>query len=74
MKLPDTSEQWQTAVDAARGFLALDDARGYGLVRGGPEVNTERCEKILQLGAERGFRPSPGAIERLITELLLSAA
>lgn len=67
---PSTREEWQNAVDAANGMLALDSARKYGLVTGGPTVNIDRCEEILRRGQSRGIRPSAGSIERTIGELL----
>lgn len=66
---PETDQEWQAAVDAAHFFLMLDSARLYGLVTGGPEVDTGRCEELIQEGAERGFVPSADAIERGVTEL-----
>lgn len=62
-KNPTTPEDWQLAVDAAKGALALDSARQYGFVTGGPTVNVDRCEEILREGAARGIRPSPDAVE-----------
>jgi hypothetical protein len=53
-------------VGAADALLQLESARLYGLIKGGPEVNADRCAEILQLGAARGFTPNPDAAERLI--------
>ena len=64
--LPQTREEWQDAADCADWALALDSARQYGLVTGGPRVYVERCEGILKLAAERGIRPHPDAIERVM--------
>lgn len=66
---PSTPEEWQAAVDAAAGALALDSARQYGLVTGGPTVNVERCAEILGAGEARGIRPRRDAIERFVAEL-----
>lgn len=66
-KLPTTKPQWQAAVDAAHGALALDAARQYGLVTGGPKVDADRCAEILRLGKARGITPEPDAIERFIS-------
>lgn len=66
---PQTRGEWQDAVDAAHACLALDAARQYGLVTGGPPVNVDRCAQILSDGAARGIRPSPDAVERFIGEL-----
>lgn len=61
--MPESPEEWQTAVNAAKGALAFDSARQYGLVKGGPCVNVDRCVLILEKGRKRGFFPSPTAVE-----------
>jgi hypothetical protein len=63
-KLPQTSEEWQEAVDQATFYLALVAARSYGLITGGPEVDEARCEEILRLGKEQGIAPAPDAVQR----------
>lgn len=55
---PSSADEWQAAVDAADFYLSLDAARKYGLVTGGPQVNVERCEEVLQRGAELGYQPT----------------
>lgn len=70
MRDPKTREEWQNAVDAADGALTLESARLYGLVTGGPEVNTARCEEILAAGKLRGVTPSADATERFMASLL----
>lgn len=62
---PSTPEQWQEAIDLANFFLHLDAARQYGLIQGGPEVNIERCEEILERGRVLGIEPAPGSLERI---------
>jgi hypothetical protein len=69
MKNPKRPSEWQEAVDAAHGALALESARAYGLVTGGPKVNTGRCADILQRGRALGYRPRPEAIECFIRSL-----
>lgn len=69
MNEPRTDHEWQDAVDAAKGMLAVDAARTYGLVDGGPPVNVDRCNEILLRGAARGIVPSPTAIEQLAAEV-----
>lgn len=70
MRDPKTRAEWQEAVDGAKGLLLLDSARQYGLVTGGPEVDVDRCEKILQAGRRRGVRPAPDAAERVVAALM----
>ena len=69
MKDPETKEEWQDAADAAHACLLLHDARLYGLVIGGPEVNTDRCIQILEKAKARRIYPRPDCIERFIAEL-----
>lgn len=67
---PQTPIEWQNAVDAADALLKLDAARLYGLVRGGPEVDAERCWEIVHRAYElHGIEPAEDAVERLIAEL-----
>ncbi len=56
---PQTTAEWQEAVDAAAFYIALDSARQYGLVTGGPMVNIERCEEIIKQGETWGTYPHP---------------
>jgi hypothetical protein len=65
-KMPETKEEWQAAVDAAKALLCLDSARLYGFVTGGPNVNVGRAEAMLLEGKRRGLTPSPDAIETFI--------
>lgn len=58
MKDPKTYAEWQVAVDAAAGFIAIDDCRLYGLITGGPTVDRNRSLDILEKGKARGIRPS----------------
>jgi hypothetical protein len=66
VRRPKTSVEWQEAVDAAHGALALDSARAFGLVKGGPTVNVDRCDKILADGRARGFLPRPNSVEEFV--------
>lgn len=66
---PETDAEFQDAVNAAEGALALASARAYGLVTGGPEINEDRCEEILAAGAARGIYPAKDAIETFVSEL-----
>ena len=62
---PQTRDEWQEAVDCAFGLIALDSAKQYGLITGGPTVSMDLCEDMLKRGAERGIRPRSDAIEQL---------
>jgi hypothetical protein len=39
------------------------------MLTGGPAVNIERCEEILELGRSRGIEPARDAVERFVAEL-----
>jgi hypothetical protein len=66
---PKTPAEWQFAVDHAEALLTLEGARLFGLVHGGPKVNTARCQELLELGRSRGFRPAADAWERILGRL-----
>ena len=68
-KTPRTKKQWQIAVDAAHGALALDSARQYGLVTGGPKVNVDRCDAIIRTGRKVGVMPSHDSVQRFVAAL-----
>jgi hypothetical protein len=61
--------QWQDLVDLAHAGLALDSARQYGLIEGGPVINQNRCIELLRAGEKRGYRPSPDAIQKFVAAI-----
>lgn len=65
---PTTPEEWQNAVDAAEAFSVLHSAKLYGLVTGGPEVDIERRDEILEQAKQLGISPRPDAVERFAAE------
>ena len=68
-KEPETPEQWQEAVNLAEFYLLLDSARQYGLLEGGPSLDIERCEELLQRGKQQGFQPqSAGELAALLAQ------
>jgi hypothetical protein len=66
MQDPQNNAEWQEAVGLASALLHLDSARQYGLVTGGPEINVERCTRIVAAGALRGVTPLPDHVERFV--------
>jgi len=56
---PETPEQWQEVVNAARFLLDLESSRQYGLITGGPIVHAERAAELLERGRQLGFCPDP---------------
>ncbi|HEV8502513.1 MAG TPA: hypothetical protein VGR63_13110 [Casimicrobiaceae bacterium] len=70
---PQNDAEWREAMAAAHACLALDAAREYGLVTGGPGINVRRCEEMIRRGEARGVRLTESdidhAIDHLISEL-----
>jgi hypothetical protein len=60
---PETREEWQEAVDVAVGARAIADCKMYGLLEGGPEVDVDRCDEIIERGRQRGVLPSRTVVE-----------
>lgn len=56
-KEPKTEAEWQEVVDLADMHLKLFDAKLYGLVEGGPEIDQARCLDMLGRGRARGTFP-----------------
>lgn len=54
---PQTPAEWQECVDFAHAFLLIESAREYGLITGGPVIDTARCETMLARGKALGYEP-----------------
>ena len=63
---PQGDAEWQNAADAAHALLAVDAARAYGLISGGPDVDTGRCAEVLDRAHGMGLAPAEDAIERYV--------
>ena len=63
---PQTTEEWQDAVDAAQALLEIDSAKQYGLITGGPDADVQRCEEILLYGKAQGIYPRDDCVQRFI--------
>ena len=57
LKDPQTPAEWQEAVNVAAALRAIHDCKLYGLIQGGPEINIERCDELLEAGLDRGITP-----------------
>jgi hypothetical protein len=55
---PETPGEWQEAYDAALACRTIADCRMYGLLKGGPVIDLERCDRLIAAGEKRGLRPS----------------
>lgn len=54
----------------AAALLLIDDARLYGLVDGGPEVDRGRCEQVLEELARARVWPTEDEMHAKVLELL----
>lgn len=70
MKDPRTPAEWQEAVDLALAYRSIHDAKLYGLITGGPQIDVARCNEILDRGRRRGVHPTPDAIHAVLRELV----
>ncbi len=70
---PQTPEQWQLAVDAAEGVLAVELCRLLGLIDGGGKADADRCADIIKRGAEQGITPSERAVSDFVVEVCAEA-
>lgn len=55
---PATLEEWVTAAVGAAGLRLIADAKAYGFIDGGYEIDVDRCDEILAGAAERGIVPT----------------
>lgn len=69
---PETPEEWQVAVDAAQGVLAVELARLLGLIEGGA-AKPQRCAEVIKRGAEIGITPSDDAVREFVGEIAQGA-
>jgi hypothetical protein len=53
---PRTPAEWKHAADLAYTLLAIEDCKMYGLVEGGPVIDIERCEVLIERAKMRGIK------------------
>lgn len=61
---PQSLDEWQEAADAAYAMLLIDAARNFGIIVGGPQVNRERAEWILDEAAKLEIKPVSNVIDK----------
>lgn len=54
----------------AAACLLIDDARLYGLIESGPEIDRTRCAEILDDLARQGVTPGPEEVEAAALSLM----
>jgi hypothetical protein len=58
-----SSEQLREMATLARACLLIESARAYGLITGGPAVDVDRCEEVLEHATERGVESSQDDVD-----------
>lgn len=67
---PSAAVDWQAAVDAAMRILVLASARRYGLIHTPSQTNEKDAKRILEMGRQRQFVPTPDDSERFLTGVI----
>jgi len=52
---PTTPAEWLAAVTLAEVCLDIATARVFGLITGGPEIDTDRCRELIRRGRAHGI-------------------
>lgn len=65
---PQSPDEWQLAADASHALLTIHAAQKYGLITGGPDVDIERCNLVLECASRRGITPAKDAFARYLGE------
>jgi hypothetical protein len=55
---PVSSLEWEVLARNAAGLLMIDSLRTLGLIEGGPGIDRDECELVLQAAAEHGYTAS----------------
>jgi hypothetical protein len=54
----------------ALALTQIEAARTYGLITGGPEINLERINEVLEVADERGIEASPADVDAALAQLV----
>jgi len=68
---PRTPREWRDAAACADVLLAVDAARQYGLVEGGPAIDRDRCLRLLARAKAHGIVPTMTDKTAALAALLL---
>jgi hypothetical protein len=63
---PQTPEEWREAVMTAEVMLRIESARQYGLITGGPAIDVERCQELIERGRAAGHVVTEGDIDAIL--------
>lgn len=58
-----TKQELQHVVNLAGFYLMIHSARLYGLIQGGPEINTDQCQKYIDIGKAASIYPDKDFID-----------
>jgi len=67
---PQSQAQWREAATLARAYLLIDAAKTYGLMVGGPAIDVDRCERVLEQARARGVEVPDEHAEAAALELI----
>lgn len=67
---PVTDQEWQQVVNNIEVLELIDSARSYGLIKGGPEINRERCDELMAKAREKGIFVNRDAVTHTIAEMM----
>jgi hypothetical protein len=67
---PQSPSEWREAVTLAEVLLDVDAARMYGLIRGGPPIDANRCLELLAGGRARGILPRSADVNAMTQALV----
>ncbi len=70
---PKTPAEWRVAAAFAQACLAIDSARQYGLITGGPGVNVGRCLEVLERAKARDVVPTRKEIDAAVDAMIAEA-
>lgn len=65
---PPAPVDWQAAVDAAMRILVLASARRFGLIHTPSQANEQQAKRILELGRQHKFVPTPNDPNRFLID------
>jgi hypothetical protein len=68
---PHSPQEWRDAAACADVLLAVDAARQYGLITGGPTIDVRRCVDLLARAKAQGIAPTADEKTHALAALLM---
>ena len=66
---PQTPEEWRVVAQMAAGLRLIEDARLYGFLVGGPTIDVERVDDVIDRARELGLAPTVDEAQQAALEL-----